>query len=95
MSSLTDNSREFHSQNSELISVIQGLSDRASTGLNNSFVGWSNYPLQDGLNPLQNNIELHHDQKLIPFGIQQQHMTTTVLSHPAMHKLSLEECRPA
>ncbi|CAK8568989.1 unnamed protein product [Lathyrus sativus] len=72
MSSLSDNSRQFQSQNSELSSVIQGLTDRASTGLNNSVTGWSNYPLQAGLDPLQNNIDLHRDQNFIPFGIQQQ-----------------------
>ncbi|CAI8599988.1 unnamed protein product [Vicia faba] len=72
MSSLSDNSRQFQSQNSELTSVIQGLSDRASTGLNNSVAGWSNYPLQAGLNPLQNNIDSRHDQNFIPFGTQQQ-----------------------
>jgi len=72
MSSLSDNSRQHQSQNSELISGIQGLSDRASTGLNNGVAGWSNYPLQGGLNPLQHNIDLHRDQNFIPFGMQQQ-----------------------
>ncbi|XP_045799293.1 protein ESSENTIAL FOR POTEXVIRUS ACCUMULATION 1-like [Trifolium pratense] len=72
MSSMSSNSRQLQSQNSELNSVIQGLSDRGSAGLNNGVASWSNYPLQGGLNPLQNNIDLHRDQNFIPFGIQQQ-----------------------
>lgn len=74
LSSLSDNSRQLPSQNSELISIIQGLSDRAPTGLNNGVAGWTNYPLQGGLNPLQNKIDLHRDQNFIPFGIQQQRL---------------------
>ncbi|XP_058785332.1 protein ESSENTIAL FOR POTEXVIRUS ACCUMULATION 1-like isoform X2 [Vicia villosa] len=85
MSSLSDNSRQFQSQNSELISGIQGLSDRASTGLNNNVAGWSNYPLQAGLNPLQNNIDLHRDQNFIPFGVQQQ--TFQASNHLSLNNL--------
>ncbi|KAJ1384943.1 GYF-like domain superfamily [Sesbania bispinosa] len=78
LSSLSDNSRQFQPQNSDLISIIQGLSDRASTGLNNSVAGWTNYPLQGGLTPLQNKIDMHHDQNFlqIPFGIHQQRLQT-------------------
>lgn len=74
--SLSDNSRQFQSQNSELFSIIQGLSDRASTGLNNGVPGWTNYPIQGGLNPFQNKIDLHHDQNFLqmPFGIHQQRL---------------------
>ncbi|RDX71157.1 mpd2, partial [Mucuna pruriens] len=78
LSSLSDNSRQLQSQNSELISIIQGLSDRSSTGLNNGIAGWPNFPLQGGLDPLQNKIDLHHDQNYVkmPFGIQQQRLQT-------------------
>ncbi|XP_061370655.1 protein ESSENTIAL FOR POTEXVIRUS ACCUMULATION 1-like isoform X2 [Gastrolobium bilobum] len=74
LSSMSDNSRQLQSQNSELLSILQGLSDRSSTGLNNGVAGWPNYPLQGGLDPLQNKIDLHHDQNFLqmPFGIQQQ-----------------------
>ncbi|TKY75146.1 PERQ amino acid-rich with GYF domain-containing protein 2 [Spatholobus suberectus] len=78
LSSLSDNSRQLQSQNSELISIIQGLSDRPSTGLNNGIAGWPNFPLQGRLDPLQNKIDLHHDQSYVqmPFGIQQQRLQT-------------------
>ncbi|XP_061353364.1 protein ESSENTIAL FOR POTEXVIRUS ACCUMULATION 1-like isoform X2 [Gastrolobium bilobum] len=76
LSSVSDNSRQPQSQNSELMSIIQGLSDRTSAGLTNSAAGWPNYPLQGGLDPLQNKIDLLHDQSLsqVPFGIQQQRL---------------------
>ena len=72
---MSDNSRQPQSQTSEL-SIIQGLSDRTSSGLNNGAAGWTNYPLQGGLDPLQNKIDLHHDQNFpqVPFGLQQQRL---------------------
>ncbi|TKY57726.1 PERQ amino acid-rich with GYF domain-containing protein 2 [Spatholobus suberectus] len=78
LSSVSDNSHQPQSQNSELLSIIQGLSDRASTGLNNGAAGWPNYPLQGALDPLQNKIDLLHDQNFpqMPFGIQQQRLPT-------------------
>ncbi|KAL2964065.1 hypothetical protein AAZX31_17G236600 [Glycine max] len=78
LSSVSDNSRQPQSQNSELMSIIQGLSDRASAGLNNGAAGWPNYPLQGALDPLQNKIDLLHDQNFpqMPFGIQQQRLPT-------------------
>ncbi|RDX97269.1 hypothetical protein CR513_19975 [Mucuna pruriens] len=78
LSSVSDNSRQSQSQNSELMSIIQGLSDRASSGLNNGAAGWPNYPLQGALDPLQNKIDLLHDQNFpqMPFGIQQQRLQT-------------------
>ncbi|XP_020210585.1 uncharacterized protein LOC109795477 isoform X1 [Cajanus cajan] len=78
LSSVSDNSRQPQSQNSELMSIIQGLSERASAGLNNGAPGWPNYPLQGALDPLQNKIDLLHDQNFpqMPFGIQQQRLPT-------------------
>ncbi|XP_019415112.1 PREDICTED: uncharacterized protein LOC109326765 isoform X1 [Lupinus angustifolius] len=71
--SLSDDSRQFQSQSSELMSIFQGLSNRSSSGLNNTVSGWPNYPLQGGLDPIQNKNDLHCDQNFpqIPFGIQQ------------------------
>ncbi|KAE9588457.1 putative GYF-like domain-containing protein [Lupinus albus] len=76
LSSVSDNSRLPQSQTSEMLSIIQGLSDRTSAGLNNGVAGWPNYPLQGGLDSLQNKVELHHDQNLpqVPFEIQQQRL---------------------
>ncbi|KAL2318700.1 hypothetical protein Fmac_032576 [Flemingia macrophylla] len=80
LSSVSDNSRQPQSQNSELMSIIQGLSERASAGLNNGAPGWPNYPLQGALDPhpLQSKIDLLHDQNFpqMPFGIQQQRLPT-------------------
>ncbi|KAK7383050.1 hypothetical protein VNO78_28716 [Psophocarpus tetragonolobus] len=78
LSSVSENSRQPPSQNSELMSIIQGLSDRASAGLNNGAAGWPNYPLQGALDPLQNKIDLLHDQNFaqMPFAIQQQRLAT-------------------
>ncbi|KAE9603576.1 putative GYF-like domain-containing protein [Lupinus albus] len=71
--SLSDDSRQFQSQNSELMSIFQGLSNRSSSGLNNTVSGWPNYPLQGGLDPIQNKNDLHRNQNYpqMPFGIQQ------------------------
>ncbi|MED6119086.1 hypothetical protein PIB30_008598 [Stylosanthes scabra] len=76
LSSVSDNSRQPQSQNSDLLSVIQGLSDRTSAGLNNGASGWPNHPLQGGLHPLQNKFDFNHDQNFsqVPFGIQQQRL---------------------
>ena len=76
LSSASDNSRQLQPQNSELMSIIQGLSDRSSTGLNSSVTGWPNFPLQGGLDPLHNKIDLHHDLNFPqpPLGIQQQRL---------------------
>ncbi|XP_027369076.1 uncharacterized protein LOC113874950 isoform X2 [Abrus precatorius] len=84
LSSVSDNSRQPQSQTSELMSIIHGLSDRTSAGLNNGAAGWPNYPLQGGLDPLQSKIDVIHDQNFpqVPFGIQQQRL-------PIQNQLSL------
>ncbi|KAL1353723.1 protein ESSENTIAL FOR POTEXVIRUS ACCUMULATION 1-like isoform X1 [Arachis hypogaea] len=84
LSSMSDNSRQTQSQNSDLLSIIQGLSDRTSVGLNNGASGWPNHPLQGGLHPLQNKFDFHHDQNFsqVPFGVPQQRL-------PAHNQLSL------
>ncbi|KAI9113391.1 hypothetical protein K1719_015916 [Acacia pycnantha] len=72
--SASDSGLQPRSQNADLMSIIQGLSDRSSTGLNNGVAGWSNYSVQGGLDSLQNKIDLHHDQNFPqgPLGFQQQ-----------------------
>ncbi|XP_052731994.1 protein ESSENTIAL FOR POTEXVIRUS ACCUMULATION 1 isoform X2 [Vigna angularis] len=77
LSSLSDNPRQLQPQNSDLNSVIQGISDRTTTGLSSSIAGWPNFPSQGGLDPLQNKIDFHHDQNNVqmPFGIQQRLQT--------------------
>ncbi|KAJ0086530.1 hypothetical protein Patl1_09124 [Pistacia atlantica] len=80
LSSVTDSSRPLHSQSNELMSILQGLSDRSGTSINNGVPGWSNFSVQGGgLDPLKNKIELHHAQSLppqAPFGIQKQRLQT-------------------
>ncbi|OIW12042.1 hypothetical protein TanjilG_24440 [Lupinus angustifolius] len=82
LSSVSGNSHLPQSQNSELLSIIQGLSDRTSAGLNNGITGWPNYPPQGGLDSLQNKVDLHHDQNFpqVPFGIQQRLQAQNPLS---------------
>ncbi|CAL0332670.1 unnamed protein product [Lupinus luteus] len=76
LSSVSGNPPLPQSQNSELLSIIQGLSDRTSAGLSNGIAGWPNYPIQSGLDSLQNKVDLHHDQNFpqVPFGIQKQRL---------------------
>ncbi|KAJ7958042.1 GYF domain containing protein [Quillaja saponaria] len=77
LSSVSDNSRQPQSQNADLMSIIQGLSNRSPSGMNNVPAGWSNFPAQGGLDSLQNKIDFHHDQNLppqVPFGFQQQRL---------------------
>ncbi|KAJ7958045.1 GYF domain-containing protein [Quillaja saponaria] len=79
LSSVSDNSRQPQSQNADLMSIIQGLSNRSPSGMNNVPAGWSNFPAQGGLDSLQNKIDFHHDQNLppqVPFGFQQQRFQT-------------------
>ncbi|KAL5777981.1 hypothetical protein ACOSP7_010907 [Xanthoceras sorbifolium] len=80
LSSVNDISRQPpHSQSAELMSILQGLSDRSAAGINNGVTGWSNFSVQGGLDPLQNKIDLHHTQSFppqSPFGIQTQRLPT-------------------
>ncbi|XWS14588.1 hypothetical protein CRYUN_Cryun35bG0022800 [Craigia yunnanensis] len=80
LTSLTDNTLQPpNSQGADLMSILQGLPDRSAPGVNNSVGGWSNFPAQGALDPLQDKIELHHTQNFptqAPFGIQQQRLQT-------------------
>ncbi|KAL4649920.1 hypothetical protein ACB092_01G049300 [Castanea dentata] len=76
LSAINDNPVQPHSQNADFLSLVQGLSDRSSSGGNNGLAGWSNFPVQGGTDPLQTKIDFHHDQNFPPqaFGIQQQRL---------------------
>lgn len=78
LSSMNDNPRQpLPSNNADLLSLLQGSSDRSSSGVNNGLAGWSNFPAQGVIDPLPNKIDFHHDQSFppqAPFGIQQQRL---------------------
>ncbi|WRX31190.1 GYF domain - like 6 [Theobroma cacao] len=80
LTSLTDNILQPpHSQGADMMSILQGLSERSAPGVNNSVGGWSNFPSQGALDPLQDKIELHHAQSFptqASFGIQPQRLQT-------------------
>ncbi|KAM7260247.1 hypothetical protein ACFE04_015988 [Oxalis oulophora] len=71
LSSMPENSR----QNGDIMSMLQGLSDRPPVGVNNGASGgWSNFPVQHGLDPLQGNAQNFPSQP--QFGIQKQRLQT-------------------
>lgn len=76
--SVTDSLRQPpNSQSAELMSILQGLSDRSSSSMNNGVAGWKNFSVQGGLDPLQNKLDFHHAQSFPPqsaFGIQKQRL---------------------
>uniref|UniRef100_A0A2P2MVP7 Uncharacterized protein LOC105633775 n=1 Tax=Rhizophora mucronata TaxID=61149 RepID=A0A2P2MVP7_RHIMU len=74
LSSLTDNPYQPNSQNAELMSILQGLSDRSASGMNSDVIGWSNFPVQGSLDPLKDKMDLHKAQNFplqVHFGQQQ------------------------
>ncbi|XP_020551187.1 uncharacterized protein LOC105166153 isoform X2 [Sesamum indicum] len=79
LSSNTDNARtQHHSQSVESMSVLQGLSDHSTSTMNNGMSSWLNFPVQGGLDPLQDKLDIHHSPNFPPqsaFGIQQQRLT--------------------
>ncbi|KAL0325732.1 UNVERIFIED_CONTAM: protein ESSENTIAL FOR POTEXVIRUS ACCUMULATION 1 [Sesamum radiatum] len=79
LSSITDNARtQHHSQNVESMSVLQGLSDHSTSTVNNGISSWLNFPVQGGLDPLQDKLDIHHSPNFPPqsaFGIQQQRLS--------------------
>ncbi|KAL8087762.1 hypothetical protein AgCh_037785 [Apium graveolens] len=78
LSSVTENPRsQLHSQNADFLSMLQGLSDKASTVVNNGVGGWSNFPVQGGPDPLQEKLDMLRGQNIPPqatFGLQQQRL---------------------
>lgn len=78
LNAVNENVRQAPPQSTELMSILQGLSDRSTSGINNS-VGRSNFSVQGGLDPLQNKIDLLHSQGFppqSPFGIQAPRLPT-------------------
>ncbi|KAK6939447.1 GYF domain [Dillenia turbinata] len=62
-----DNSLQLP-QNADLMSALQGLSDRSSSGVNNGIGSWSNFPVHGGLDALQ---DKQNFSPQTAFGIQQ------------------------
>ncbi|KAK4434518.1 protein ESSENTIAL FOR POTEXVIRUS ACCUMULATION 1 [Sesamum alatum] len=75
LSSIADSARgQNHSQNLDLMSVLQALPERATSTGNNAISGWLNFPFQGGFDPLQEKLDIH-SQNFPPqsgIGIQQQ-----------------------
>lgn len=76
ISSIADNSCPPQpSQNVDLMSILQGMPERTIAGVNNGVGSWSNFPVQGGLDPLQDKLDMHHGQNYPPhaaYGMQQQ-----------------------
>lgn len=78
ISSIADNSLPPQpSQNVDLMSILQRLPERPVAGVNNGVGGWSNFPVQGGLDPLQDKLDMHQGQNYPPhaaYGMQQQRL---------------------
>ncbi|XP_057502435.1 protein ESSENTIAL FOR POTEXVIRUS ACCUMULATION 1-like [Actinidia eriantha] len=76
LSSIGDNPRQQpHPQN--LMSILQGLPDRSTSGFNNGGSGRSNFSVLGESDTLQEKLELHQSQNFPPnaaFGVQQQRL---------------------
>lgn len=60
---LVDNSRLTPpSQNSELLAMLQGVSERSTSGFNSAPNSWSNFPVPNG--PIRENMDLYHGQNI-------------------------------
>ncbi|KAG6406422.1 hypothetical protein SASPL_134022 [Salvia splendens] len=67
LSSVADNAlAQNNSQNVELVSSRQGIAERPSSNVNNGMGGWLNFPVQGGLDPLHNKLDIHHSQNFPP-----------------------------
>ncbi|XP_059636440.1 protein ESSENTIAL FOR POTEXVIRUS ACCUMULATION 1 [Cornus florida] len=68
---------QSHSQNVDLMSVLQGLPDRSTSGVNNGVSGWPNISVQGGMDTLQDKLDSHRGQSFPPqaaFAIQKQRL---------------------
>ncbi|KAL6295724.1 hypothetical protein ACE6H2_003866 [Prunus campanulata] len=75
LSSVAEN-QPSQTQNAEIMSILQGLTDRSSSGINNSAAGWSTFPVQGGSEPTQSKMDLY-DQNFppqAPLGFQKQRL---------------------
>ncbi|KAL0369072.1 UNVERIFIED_CONTAM: protein ESSENTIAL FOR POTEXVIRUS ACCUMULATION 1 [Sesamum calycinum] len=79
LSSIADSARgQNHSQNLDLMSVLQALPERATSTGNNAMNGWLNFPFHRGFDQHQDKLDIH-SQNFPPqsgIGIQQQ------MAHP-------------
>ncbi|CAO2817803.1 unnamed protein product [Amaranthus hypochondriacus] len=76
--------RQALSQNVEMMSILQGLSDKSSGGMNDGLGGWPNLSGQGNIDPFKDTTDLHHSQSFPQgaYGIPQQpqnHPSTTNL----------------
>ncbi|KAL0366113.1 UNVERIFIED_CONTAM: protein ESSENTIAL FOR POTEXVIRUS ACCUMULATION 1 [Sesamum radiatum] len=75
LSSIADSARgQNHSQNLDLMSVLQSLPERATSTGNNAMSGWLNFPFHGGFDQHQDKLDIH-SQNFPPqsgIGIQQQ-----------------------
>ncbi|GAB4852006.1 hypothetical protein Ancab_016200 [Ancistrocladus abbreviatus] len=77
LSSIVDLSHQpSHPQHVDMMSILQGLSDRSSASINSGVAGWSNFPVQGGLDPFKDKIDLHHTPNFsqAAMGLQQQRL---------------------
>lgn len=74
LSSIADVPRQSHPQNVEVMSILQGLAERSSTGMNSGVGAWPNLSVQGGLDPFKDKIDLHHGQNTAQaiYGMQHQ-----------------------
>lgn len=66
-----------HTQNADLMSILQGLSDRSPSVSSSGVAGWSNFNVQAGSDLLQSKIDMHPDKSFpsqVPLGVQQQRL---------------------
>ncbi|KAK9108834.1 hypothetical protein Sjap_016894 [Stephania japonica] len=65
------------SQNMDLSSILQGVVEKPSSSVNNGVPGWSNFPVQGGLDMRKDNIDVNHGQHFLSqaaYGVPQQRM---------------------
>ncbi|KAM0967835.1 hypothetical protein ACFX2A_016567 [Malus domestica] len=68
-----------HTQSSDIMSILQGLTDRSSLAIHNSAAGRSTFPVQGGSDPLQSNLPPQAPLQInfppqVPLGFQQQRL---------------------
>lgn len=87
LSTIGDIPRQSLPQNVEMLSILQGLSDRSSGGVNNGLGGWPNFSVQGGIDPFKDKIDLHHGQNFpqAAYGMQQHKLQPQ--NHPSMTNL--------
>ncbi|KNA12218.1 hypothetical protein SOVF_127950 [Spinacia oleracea] len=87
LSTVGDIPRQSLPQNVEMMSILQGLSDRSSGGVNNGLGGWPKFSVQGGIDPFKENVDLHSGQNFpqMAYGMQQHKQQPQ--NHPSMTNL--------